>query len=94
MEWATAKENIRHTYDVLGRKGVSTNKGKTGKLSCSSKKVIQYDLDGNLIKEWDCMNDVTRELGIDQGSISKCCNFKRKSVGGYIWRLKESECGE
>ena len=39
-----------------------------------SKKVCQCTLDGELVKIWDRMIDAARSLGINQGSISNCCN--------------------
>lgn len=35
--------------------------------------------------------DVKRELGINQASISMCCQRKRKSAGGFIWKYVEDE---
>ena len=53
------------------------------------KPVIQFDLDGNFIKEWESMSDVQRQIGIAVGNISMCCNRKAKSAGGFIWKFKE-----
>ena len=33
--------------------------------------------------------DASRKTGIDQGSISKVCNGKNKSAGGYHWQFCE-----
>jgi mRNA-degrading endonuclease YafQ of YafQ-DinJ toxin-antitoxin module len=55
-----------------------------------SKKVKQYDLDGNYIKTWDSVMEVQRQLGIDNANISACCNKKRnhKTIGGYKWEYE------
>lgn len=53
-----------------------------------SKRVLQYDLNNNFIKEWESMQEVQRQLKIKNGSISKCCNGKAKTAGGFIWRIK------
>ena len=42
-----------------------------------SKKVIQLDLNGNIINEFNSTQEASRILGISQGLISNCCN------GGY-----------
>ena len=55
-------------------------------------KVAQYNLQGELIKVWECMSDAGRELGIDISNILKCCKGKRKNAGGFIW--KNYECVE
>lgn len=54
-----------------------------------AKKVLQYDLNGNFIKEWESGTEVERQLKIDQGHISECCNGKRKKTGGFVWKFKE-----
>lgn len=54
-----------------------------------SKKIVQYDLNGNFIRFWDSMGEVEREAGISHGSISQCCNGKRKTAGGFIWKYYE-----
>ena len=64
--------------------------GKLGSKHHNSKQVAQYNKETlELIKIWDSMHDVTRELGIDTGSISKCCKGKYKSAGDYIWKYVE-----
>ena len=55
----------------------------------NSKKILQYTKSGELIREWQSMAAIWQELGIPQSSICKCCNGKRKSAGGYIWRYAE-----
>ena len=54
-----------------------------------NKKVLQYDLNGNFIREWDCAKDVKRILNIDNSGVSCSCNGKRKTAGGYIWRYAD-----
>lgn len=54
------------------------------------KAVLQYDLSGNLLKEYDSIKDATIQFGKDQSPIiSRCCNNKSKSGLGYIWKFKE-----
>lgn len=50
------------------------------------KLVLQYDKLGNLIKEFNCIADASRELNIPTTNISKCCKGKRKSAGKFIWK--------
>ena len=65
------------------------NVSEANKKRCS-KPVIQYDLDGNFIKEWSSMHEIERELGFDHANISACCKGKRKSAYGFIWKYKEA----
>ena len=55
--------------------------------SLHSKKIIQYDLNMNFIKEWGSIADAEETLGIT--SIGKCLCLKRKTAGGFIWRYVE-----
>ena len=56
-----------------------------------SKPILQYSKDGEFIKEWIGANEVERVLGIAQSSITKCCQGKRKSAGGFVWKYSESK---
>jgi hypothetical protein len=64
---------------------------KYGKEHPQSKPVLQYDLNGNFIREWECARQINRELGIQQQNIGKCCLGKRPTAGGYVWKFKNNE---
>lgn len=51
------------------------------------KKVNQYDKDMNLIAEYPSINNAAKLNNLSYSNISKCCNNKVISVGGYIWRF-------
>lgn len=73
---------------VIGsrNKGCGCPKCKIQKIKeSSSKKVAQYDLEHNLIKEWSSMTSASNELDISLSLISKCCNGKIKTCGGFCW---------
>lgn len=93
LRWVTPKENANnpltreHSSEALkGEK--SPLFGKYGKEHHSSKPVLQYDLNGNFIREWECMRQVERELGLCSTSIQHCCKRpdRYKTSGGFIWR--------
>lgn len=52
-----------------------------------SKKVLQYDLTGNFIKEWNSISEASRYV---KGDVSSCLNKRQKTAGGYIWKFKEN----
>lgn len=54
-----------------------------------AREINQYTLDGVFIKTWDCMKQIEEEVGIHSSNISKCCRYKRKSAGGFIWRYAD-----
>jgi len=49
------------------------------------KTVFQFDLNGELIKEWKSAAQIERVLGYHAENISSCCLKKQKSSNGYIW---------
>lgn len=53
------------------------------------KTVLQYDLNGNLLREWDGIVDINNELGYNSGNIANCCRGGIKSSNRYIWRYKD-----
>lgn len=76
------------------KKGKQLSEEAKQKMSINSSKrikIVQYDKQGNLIKIWDCMMDVQRQLEINASHISECCKGKRKSAGGYIWKYYEED---
>lgn len=75
LQWCSRSYNINY--------GVR-NERVSKKLS---KPVLQYDLDGNLIKEWPSAAEAGRN-GFNHNHISECCRGKLKSHKGYIWKYK------
>jgi hypothetical protein len=51
--------------------------------------VVQYDLNGNKIGEYESSNYVKEKLKIN--NVCNVINKKRNSAGGYIWRHKGDE---
>jgi len=51
-----------------------------------SKAVDQIDNAGNVVCTYKSMKEAYRKTGIRDGGISKCCNGKTKTAGGYYWR--------
>ena len=50
-----------------------------------AKAVIGINKVSGLIVEFSSAHEAERQTGISNGSISNCCNGKRKSAGGHIW---------
>ena len=51
------------------------------------KPVLQYDLNGNFIKEYKGVKNI---IAISDISIINCCNRHTKKANGYIWKYKTS----
>lgn len=68
--------------------GIETKTSQEINSTKLSKKVNQYDKDGNLINTFVSVKEAEESLGYEKGNtkISECCNGKRKSCLGYIWK--------
>lgn len=74
LEWVTHKENIN-----FGTRNLRVAEKQ-------SKKVLQYSLDGTFIREWPSASEIESQLKFSQSNICQCCNGKRKTAHGYIWK--------
>ena len=52
------------------------------------KQVLQYDLEMNLINEYESIMDAGQSINVSSNGISRCCRRKQKQYKGYIWRFK------
>jgi len=59
------------------------------KITKLSNSIIQLDLQGNYIKEWNSVKEINDCLNIHKSNIYRCCNFKRKQAKGYIWMYSD-----
>lgn len=83
LEWATNAENIHHAF-ATGLMANVYNARPT-----ASKKVYQYDKNGELLKVWNSTREIEKKLGFFHSSISACCLKKISSSHGYIWAYEE-----
>ena len=56
-------------------------------LSTISKTVLQYTLDGELIREWPSTQECGRN-GFNQSAVAKCCRGERKTHKGFRFMYK------
>lgn len=75
----------KQSLETIKRKSISM-KGKCVKNI--KKPILQYDLQGNFIKEWESYTFASRELKIHPEGIGNCARGKIKTSGGYIWKYK------
>lgn len=53
--------------------------------------IAKYDLNNTLIEVFSSLSNAERATSIPHQNISKCCNNKLKSAGGFIWRFIDEE---
>jgi len=54
-----------------------------------SKLILQYTRSGELVNEWESIQQASNELKINRSDIGSVCNGRYKSAGGFIWKFKE-----
>lgn len=76
-------------------KGKSFSEASKKKLSESKKgngmvAIVQYDLSGNIVKEWPSIKEAAETLNLPTGTIGGCVRRTKhyKTCGGFIWRYK------
>ena len=84
-EWLTGAKASTATRAKMSRQ-------RRGAQNVRSKKVYQYDLDGNFIAEYEYMDLIKPVLGINSTShISRCCLGQRKKAYGFMWSYEHKE---
>ena len=78
--------------EVHNNRSIANKKRKidwTFMLYKRGKPILQYDLEGNFIKEWLAANQAARELGLNQANIQANLKGRCKQVCGFMFRFKE-----
>ena len=75
LEWCNSKYNCNFGTRI---ERISKRRSKT---------VLQYDLEGNFIREWKSSAECGRN-GFNQGHVAACCQGKLKKHKDSIWRYK------
>lgn len=74
LAWATNQENSIHKF-------------QTGLGNNYTRKVTQYDLENNKIKDFKSIREAMNETGI--GTIKAVLYGRQKTAGGFIWKYLE-----
>lgn len=90
LEWATDSENGVHSFKELGREVAKIYLGKFGKDHNRSKPVIQYDLSGNFVQEWENAQEIQRHKGWYSCNIQSVCTGQKgvHTAYGFKWKYK------
>ena len=73
LEWCSNRENQIHKFKI----GLGNN---------FTRKIGQYDLSGNLIKEFKSIVSASKELDIGKSNIMGVLTNSRKTAGGFIFK--------
>lgn len=53
------------------------------------KKVIQYDLEGEILNVYNSIAEASKATETNKSSIAKCCRGERKKAGNFIWEFSD-----
>lgn len=84
LEWTTKIEN-----NLYGTRGIRSGLSRKGNDKIC-KRVSQYTKDNVFIREFPSITVAKENTKID--NITYCCQGKRKTAGGYIWRYSDEIC--
>lgn len=82
----------KHTEDSLKKMSINRKGKLAGAEHPNSKRVVQYDRNGNFICIWDCINKASNELNICASNIANNCRGIQQTAGGFIWRYEDDPC--
>ena len=77
LEWCNNQYNVNYG---TRKERISEKRGR---------RILQFNLSGEFIREWNGTCKASRELKINEGNIWECCNKRRKTAGKYFWKYKE-----
>ena len=83
LEWCTPSRNTQHAYDI----GLCDNSKLQAHIT-HGKAVMQFDVNNNLLNEFESVLDASKITGISKYTIYNSCNNKIKRPNPYIWKYK------
>lgn len=82
------KTRLEQSKRHSGVNNPNYGKGCFGNTNGRARAIIQYDMQGNLIREWDTVTNASKELGIKRTTISANLIGLNKSAKGFVWKYK------
>ena len=72
LEWVTSSEN-------------QIKRHQQGNIQTSNRKIGRFDLDGNLLEEYESIINAARAMGVQRGAIDSAVYKRHKTSCGFIW---------
>ena len=79
------KSWLGKSHSEESKKLIGENNAFKGKPSINRRKVVQKDLNGNIIKIWDSILEAEINTNSSSSKIVCCCKGKRKTHNKYKW---------
>ena len=77
LRWVTRQENYDNPLSIKAQK------------EAVSRRVVQYDLNGNLLNVFSSITEASRKTGCGIAAIQQVCRGHTYTSKGYIWRYEE-----
>jgi hypothetical protein len=77
----------KHAGGYIFRYEKDNNIESVSNPNAIKKSVIEIDIFGNKINEWESLMSCSRETGIDNGNISRVCNGIKKNIRGRLFKF-------
>lgn len=68
-----------------------TSGGYSGQGEIFRKPVLQYDLKGKFIQEFESASEAARQLNVFQSNLTAACRGESSQCGGFQWKYKDSD---
>lgn len=78
--WVT--DSMKENLKIRIQESVKNN------TQSGNKAILQYDLEGNFIKEWISITQASKELGFCDRVLIDVCKGRKISACGFVWRYK------
>ncbi len=90
LRWCTRKSNSNNplTLRHMRENNPKSMLGKKGVLHPRSKKVLQFDLEGKFINEFESISQASKLTNTNQGNLYLCCIGKRNKCNNFKWSFK------
>lgn len=79
---------IKGGYGMMNKYTLEERQARGFNVGKPKKPILQCDLDGNLIKEWDSPTAAAIGIGTNRQYIYNVCRGVRGSHKGFIWKYK------
>lgn len=73
---------------MLWQTSIKRNYRDENTLLAHRKIILQFNLDGEFIKEFNSIKEASEEIGVSKSEIVHCLKGKTKKAGGYKWEYK------
>lgn len=89
LEWCTHKENMQHAF----RTGLCKiiNRSHSGDTNPRARKINQYDLNGNFIKQWNYIKEASDFYNVSSISIIRVCKEEWRTSCGFKWKYADNK---